>query len=48
MGVKGITPFSNIPFVFAEPIVVVGIDNCVFSVREGDSSEGIAVPESSV
>ena len=48
VGVKGIAPFNNIPFVFAEPIVVVCIDNCVFSVCEGYSPEGIAVAQASV
>ena len=47
-GIRCMGPFRSVPFVFAQPLVVVGIDNCIFALREGDSPEGIAVAELSV
>ncbi len=47
-GVVCTLPFAGVPFVLAEPVVVFGIHDGVFSLREGDSSESVAVPQLSV
>jgi len=47
-GVICVTGSGGIPCVFAEPNVVIGVNNYVFSLREWYSSEGIAVAEPSV
>lgn len=47
-GVTFITVYGGVPFVFAQPIVVVRVNDCVFSLGEWDSPEGIAVAQTSV
>ena len=47
-GVACTVPLAGVPFVPAEPIVVVGVHDGVFSLRKGDPAERVAVPQPSV
>ena len=47
-GVICIAPHADVPFVFAEAVVIVGVHDGVFSLREGDAAERVAVTELSV
>jgi hypothetical protein len=47
-GVKGIVGGLGAPFEFDESKVIFGVNDCVQASDEGDSSEGISVPEFAV
>ena len=47
-GVVGAVAGAGVPFVFADSLVVVGVDDGVFASGEGDSAENVAVAELSV
>jgi hypothetical protein len=47
-GVVRTVSLAGVPFVSAQPVVVVGVHDGVFALREGDSAERIAVPQLSV
>ena len=40
-----IASFIDVPFIFSQPVVVVGIDNGVFALVQGDSPVRIAVAQ---
>ena len=41
--VKRTAVFGSIPFVFAQPVKIFGVNNCVFALCERDAPEGIAI-----
>jgi len=47
-GVGACGAFCEVPFVFCESVVVVGVDDGVFFAGEGYSAEGVAVAEAAV
>jgi hypothetical protein len=48
VGVRGVAPLDKVPFVFCDAFVVVRVDDGVLAVREGDSSEGVAVAQPAI
>ena len=44
-GVETSVHFCGIPFVFGEPPVIIGINDGIFALGEGDSAEGVAVAD---
>ena len=48
LGVKCIAVFGNVPFVFAEPLVVFGINDGKHALCQGYAAERIAVAETAV
>ena len=47
-GVVRIAPFADVPFVAVEAVEIVGVHDGVFSLREADASESVAVTQLSV
>ncbi|MHC4498898.1 MAG: hypothetical protein ACYS21_07270 [Planctomycetota bacterium] len=48
LGVKGSAAPLGVPLVWAESVVVIGVNDGVFAAGEGDAAEGIAVAKSAV
>jgi hypothetical protein len=44
-GVVGAVAIADVPFVLAEAVVVFGVHDGVFALREGDSAESVAVTQ---
>jgi hypothetical protein len=47
-GIIGIFTLGSIPFVFAQSLVVFGIDDGVFALCQWDAAEGIAVADAAI
>ena len=41
-GIKGVFALNHVPFVFAQALVVFGVDDGVFALCEWDAAEGVA------
>ena len=48
VGIVCTAPFAGIPFVSAQPIMVVGVHDGVLALRKGDPAERVAVTQPSV
>ena len=47
-GIKGVFALNHVPFVFAQALVILGVDDGVFSLCEWDAAEGVAVAEAAI
>ena len=47
-GVKGVAVLSNVPFVFTQRFVIVGVNDGKFAFSQGYSAEGIAVANATI
>ena len=48
LGVKGAAVFGNVPFVFAEPFVIFGVNDGKHTLCQGYAAERIAVAEAAI
>lgn len=47
-GIKGVFALDHVPFVFAQAVVVFGVDDGVFALSEGDAAEGVAEADAAI